>query len=258
MYQDQWMNEDSILAEAKKQFSVAKELELRDFVQGIERMDALVTFLRPRIRFIQTKGREFAEILASIGYTMYMAERYELSLWCLDQCVMLDQGYSKGWLERSKILIAVNRIEEALKSIERALEITPNDKASLMLKGDALRALGRNDEAIMCFWAIVEQDKNDLLVYDKILKIDRQNKKAALGKAKVSVRVITMRGRPVRTYPAQVDPATGDITAEFPIKDLSPGDYYAEVTVEIEGITAEPVTARYPFSVKPEPRRKKP
>ncbi len=54
-------------------------------------------------------------------------------------------------IERGKKLILIKEYEKALKIATKVLEVKPNSPAGLMLKGDALKSLGKRKEALVAY-----------------------------------------------------------------------------------------------------------
>ncbi len=63
------------------------------------------------------------------------------------------QKTKEQWLEEGKVLMfyAPIRYEEALAAFEQALRLDPNDGLTYRMKGMALRALRRNEEALAAY-----------------------------------------------------------------------------------------------------------
>ncbi len=66
----------------------------------------------------------------------------------LMECLALAPGYAAARYDLARSLYALQRLDELLPELERLLAVDPQNGAYLSLKAQALRLIGRNDEAI--------------------------------------------------------------------------------------------------------------
>lgn len=67
---------------------------------------------------------------------------------------------ARGLARRGTALAKLDRTDEALKSLNRALEMDPNDVEAWIGKGNLLAQMGQVDEAIFCFDKAIELNPN--------------------------------------------------------------------------------------------------
>lgn len=67
---------------------------------------------------------------------------------------------ARGLARRGAALANLGRSEEALKSLNRALEMDPNDAAAWISKGNVFIPMGQLDEALFCFDKAIELNPN--------------------------------------------------------------------------------------------------
>ena len=62
-------------------------------------------------------------------------------------------------------LVNLNKSEEALKCLDKAIELDSNDSLAFKIKGLALSNLNKYEEAIKCFDESIKLNKNDTSAY---------------------------------------------------------------------------------------------
>lgn len=75
-----------------------------------------------------------------------------------DQGLARHKGSTAAWNTRGTALGQLGRLEEALESYEKALEISPDDRMVLTNRGITFSDLGRHEEAIASFDKALEAD----------------------------------------------------------------------------------------------------
>ena len=72
---------------------------------------------------------------------------YKQALEHFKNVVNIDPSYSKGFHNLAMTYYILGSYEASLVNINKALELLPNDKNALLLKGETMLKLGRNEEA---------------------------------------------------------------------------------------------------------------
>lgn len=83
-----------------------------------------------------------------LAYTAYQEKRYEDALRELDRALSINPEDNWSWHYRGLTLGNLNRCEEEIESYDRALSINPGDDFSWYNRGNALHDLERYEEAI--------------------------------------------------------------------------------------------------------------
>jgi len=91
-------------------------------------------------------------------------ERYEQALASLDKAIELDPNHRLVWYVQAIVLDALGRYEEALTSYNKGIELDPNYGGAWYLRGATLGKMERYEEA--------------LLSYDKVIELEVANKSA--------------------------------------------------------------------------------
>jgi len=79
---------------------------------------------------------------------VYASEKnFEQALIHFNTVVKLDPSYQKGFHNLAMANYIVGKHEQALENINSALNISPNNKNSLLLKGEIVAGLGMHEEA---------------------------------------------------------------------------------------------------------------
>ncbi|MDJ0648109.1 MAG: tetratricopeptide repeat protein [Xenococcaceae cyanobacterium MO_188.B19] len=88
---------------------------------------------------------------------MTVATDYNEKLAILEQAIENNPHDYQPWFEKSKILFELQRLDEALISIEKVLNICPDDLDIQLLKGEILADRGEFENALSYFENIIDQ-----------------------------------------------------------------------------------------------------
>lgn len=94
------------------------------------------------------------------GYILFSLERYEEALASLDKGINLEPNNVNAWSFRGILLNIMSCHEQALQSYERALELNPNDQDAWSFQGMTLATLKRYEEALASFNTAFELSPN--------------------------------------------------------------------------------------------------
>jgi tetratricopeptide (TPR) repeat protein len=88
------------------------------------------------------------EYLASLGTTLQQQQRFEEALKVLDKAVQLKPDDAELWKHLGDILVQLARFDQALLSFQHALKLDPRHPDALYKSGALLNQFGRHQEAI--------------------------------------------------------------------------------------------------------------
>ena len=94
----------------------------------------------------------------SKGVLLAKMESFGNALRSLDRAIRLNPNLTEAHVNRGRVLLALgpDKAHEALKSLDHALRIEPENGMALHDKASALRALGRTNEELACYKALVK------------------------------------------------------------------------------------------------------
>lgn len=96
------------------------------------------------------------ELLLHKAIALSKLERYTSALFLIDQALEIDPNLGiEAHIAKARVLLKFDRSNEALESISKVnLSMINSPKAweAYLLKGDILRKLKKNDEALIAYW----------------------------------------------------------------------------------------------------------
>ena len=95
------------------------------------------------------------------GASLVVLGRHEEALRCLDRALEICPRNSVAWLNKGAALHARGLDGDAVSCYDRALETDPRDASAWIGKGVSLCGLGRNEDAVRCFDRSLELDPRD-------------------------------------------------------------------------------------------------
>ncbi|MEG4836671.1 tetratricopeptide repeat protein [Microcoleus sp. B9-D4] len=95
------------------------------------------------------------------GRCLNSLERYDEALECLEKAIEIDSNYARAWANRGDVLESLKRYDEALVSYDKALELDENDPWHWAKRGYLLNNLKHYEEALESFDRAIELDDND-------------------------------------------------------------------------------------------------
>jgi Flp pilus assembly protein TadD len=118
----------------------------------------LVPFVVSGVNISQNISPEYADVLsfhsiddASLalyeGQNALQNGQYDVALAAYTNATELDPSWVAAWYLKAYSLMKLNRTEEALSAVDKALVLAPSDRDSNNLKADVLTQLGRGNEA---------------------------------------------------------------------------------------------------------------
>ena len=91
------------------------------------------------------------EAWANLAVTLAQTERLEEALQACDRALQHDSFYARAWLIKAGILLDLKQYDKALAACDHVLKLEPGSYDLLYLKSQALKALGRQDEAVKVY-----------------------------------------------------------------------------------------------------------
>lgn len=164
----------SALDESRRLFREAERFEAAH--QADRQLESLKRFLgyaeehRPEL---DPGSTEVAQALDQAAMAFYRRSEGELALRAVDVGLALSPGSSSLLHHKALVLLALNRqIDQAVLLLDKSLEANPHDKRAWATKGDALKVLGRNAEAVEAYLAAQRLEPGSSQYVDRALKID--------------------------------------------------------------------------------------
>lgn len=148
---------------------------------------------------------------------------------------------ARGLARRGTALVNLGRTDEALQSLNRALEMDPDDLAAWIGKGNVLTQMGQLDEALFCF--------------DKAIDLNPNVAAAWQGKGKALQKM--GRDAEARTCFAKAN-ALGGVNEDIPIDLGTPAGGASSATMYPDGGGSYPVAPSTPGEagmMRPSPQR---
>ena len=191
-----------------------KLLELKDEVDNFYSYESDVLFTAGD--FLQQESYEEAGVLYDIllkqdsdskslldlkGITFALRGEHEQALEYFDKAIQSEEPRMFEWMEampyasKSHSLFALERYDEALESIDKAIEINPINARYLSLKAEMVGILGDNEGALFYFEKVLElypdhvrallgkatalsyldREDESIFYYEKVLEIEPEN-----------------------------------------------------------------------------------
>ncbi len=167
----------SPLEESRRLFREAERFEAAHEAdrqrEGLKRFLAHVEEHRQEL---EEGAPEVAHDLARAALTFHHHSENELALRAVDVGLALVPGSAELLHHKALVLLSLNRqVDQAVLLLDRSLEANPHDKRAWATKGDALKLLGRNPEAVEAYLSAQRLDASSSQYVDRALKLDPQN-----------------------------------------------------------------------------------
>ena len=94
------------------------------------------------------------------GRCLNRLDRDDEALKCLDKAIEIDSNYAKAWAYKGNVLRNLKRYDEALVFYDKAIILDDNDKLVWYWRGIVLNTLERYNEALVSFDRAIELDAN--------------------------------------------------------------------------------------------------
>ncbi len=174
----------SALDEVRERFRAVEAAEPgHDRTRYVEALKAFLATAERRADEIAADGPEVAPLLGEAAMALYRASDPELAERAVDLGLRLSPGAAVLLHHKALVLLALNRdLPEVVRLVDAALEATPNDRGLWATRGDALRLLGRADDAVEAYLRAQELDLTSTEFVDRALRLAPHDARALRAK----------------------------------------------------------------------------
>ncbi|EQD62111.1 tetratricopeptide repeat domain-containing protein, partial [mine drainage metagenome] len=117
-------------------------------------------------------GSEVAELMDRAALGLYRLSLNDIALEAVDLALTLNPNLPSALQHKGIILLAMNQnLDQVLPLLDRALSLNPQDKNLWAGKGDALKLLGRPEEAVQAYLHAQQLDATSTQFVDRALKL---------------------------------------------------------------------------------------
>ena len=156
----------------------------------LAQLEALLHDTQASATELASVAHEAAEILDTAALALYGLSRGDLALAAIQYALSFSPSFVPALHHKAVILISMNMdVGLALQLLDQALANYPHDKAIWASKGDALKILGRNPEAVDCYLQAQQLDASSTQYVDRALKISPNNSRALHMKLDIAIKL---------------------------------------------------------------------
>ncbi len=161
------------IEEVRARFRAVEEAEPgRDRGRYVEALKAFLATAERHADAIASEGRDVAPLLDEAAMAFYRASHPALAERAVELGLRLSPGTSSLLHHKALVLLALNRdLPEVVRLVDEALEANPNDRGLWATRGDALRLLGRAEDAADAYVRAQELDLTSSESVDRALKL---------------------------------------------------------------------------------------
>ena len=145
--------------------------------QEVDRQGGLLkealAFARENLATLTARdGSEVAELMDRAAFGLYRLSLNDVALEAVDLALTLSPNLPSALQHKGIILLAMNQnLDQVLPLLDRALALNPQDKNLWAGKGDALKLLGRPEEAVQSYLHAQQLDATSTQFVDRALKL---------------------------------------------------------------------------------------
>ncbi len=164
----------SAIEETRRLFRQAERFEAaHEADRQLESLKRFLANVEEHRKDLMDGSPEVAHDLDRAAMTFYRHSQPELALRAVEVGLSLSPGSSELLHHKALVLLALNRqVDQAVLLLEKSIEANPHDKRVWATKGDALKVLGRNAEAVEAYLAAQRLEAASSQYVDRALKID--------------------------------------------------------------------------------------
>src|SRR5271157_2628413 len=122
----------------------------------IIRMVFEITLLALLILMSVAGAALLADISNSTSNNVSNSNKYDEAIKTLDKALEINPQDSNAWLYKGNVLSDLNKSDEAIKAYDKAIGINPQNSIAWNNKGNALNKLNATDEAIKAYDKAIE------------------------------------------------------------------------------------------------------
>jgi tetratricopeptide (TPR) repeat protein len=82
--------------------------------------------------------------------------------------IVIPGYYAYSLCSQAEVLINENRTEEAVSSLQLAIKINPDDSRAYIIMGNAMRSMGKYQDALIYYEKAEKIDPNNYIIYNNI------------------------------------------------------------------------------------------
>ena len=163
----------SPIEDVREHYRVAEALEPGgNRERYVEALKAFLAVSEQHSAALAGEGAEVAGLLDEAAMAFYRASSPALARRAIDLGLRLGPGTSTLLHHKALILLALNEdLPTVVELVDQALEANPHDKGLWATRGDALRLLERNEEAVQAYLRAQELDAASTQYVDRALKL---------------------------------------------------------------------------------------
>jgi len=163
----------SPMDDVRRRFRVVQETEGgTDRTQFTNALKVFLAAVEERKSALSGDGSEVAPMLHEVAMAFYRTTQPDLARRAADLGLEFTPGNASLLHDKALILLAQNEnLPEVVTLVDRAIEANPHDKGLWATRGDALRLVGRPDEAVDSYLRAQDLDASSMQYVDKALKI---------------------------------------------------------------------------------------
>lgn len=114
----------------------------------------------------------FPEYLLKLSSTLLQLERYDDVIAVSDRAINVNRELLKAWHNKFQALLHKELYEEALESIDQAIELDVYNKQLRLDHAIVLSKMGNKDEAVLEAKQLIERNPDYLPIYDLLIEFD--------------------------------------------------------------------------------------
>ena len=163
----------SPMDDVRRRFRAVQDTEGgTDRTQFTNALKVFLAAVEERKSNLSGEGSEVAPMLHEVAMAFYRTSQPDLARRAADFGLEFTPGNASLLHDKALILLAQNEnLPEVVTLVNRAIEANPHDKGLWATRGDALRLLGRPDEAVDSYLRAQDLDASSMQYVDKALKI---------------------------------------------------------------------------------------
>jgi len=131
-----------------------EDFRRRDFKKSVEDYDRAIEIAR------KSGAEDVAAPWYSKGAALVVLGRYEEALKAIDEALKINPNNEVAWVNKGNALSRMNDYKGALRSFNAALRANPRYEVAWNNKGNALARLGRYREALKCYELALQIDSD--------------------------------------------------------------------------------------------------
>jgi tetratricopeptide (TPR) repeat protein len=169
-----------VLEDVRRSYRGAQEAEGRtDRDQYTRALKAFLATVESHSKELTDAGTEIAPWLDETAMAFYRASQPAFARRAIDLGLEFAPGGSSLLHHKALILLAQNEdLPEVVALTDKAIEGNPHDKGLWATRGDALKLLGQNSEALEAYLHAQQLDATSMQYVDKALKLAPDNPRA--------------------------------------------------------------------------------